>query len=949
MKAGYSGKLVPGARVLIRDEEWVVRLAQVTETGGQAVRVRGTSELVRGKEAIFLSDLDEIHVLLPEKTKLVADTSPKYVHSRLYLESLLRRSPPTGDAITVGHTAAIDPNDYQLQPAAKALRQARPRILFADGVGLGKTIEVGILLAELIQRGRGDRILVIALKSILAQFQEELWARFTIPLVRLDSVGIQRVQSKIPSNMNPFYFYDRAIISIDTLKRDVKYRRYLEDCHWDVIVIDECQNVAVRGKGNQSESQRARLAKLLARTSDALILTSATPHDGKAESFASLMNLLEPTAVADESDYTRDEVEQFFIRRFKKDISHEVEGAFSERELHPHQVPASEPENLAFESLSEIEFQTIARSRKSTGVLFRTTLLKAFLSSPKACSSTIENRLAHKHLQDLSDPAVKADHTVLTELKQRVDAITPTHFQKYQKLLAVLREIGLDKRGCDERVVIFSERIDTIEFLEEQLRKELGLKADQIEMFHGTLDDQKQKKLVQSFGTANSPVRILLASDAASEGINLHYFCHRLVHFDLPWSLITLEQRNGRVDRFGQTKQPQLHYLLTVPSDEGLQGDLRVLDRLIEKEDMAQKNLGDTAWLMGLHDSEKEEERIARGIEEHESPESIIPEKPVHTDLLEMLLGDDSTSEPAPDRQPPMTLFPDDLAYAREALTEILKDEPDAAEWHDHLQGLTLQAPDDLRRRFDYLPPELTRDKFQFKLTTDRDRVKQALADARQDETRWPEWQLFWRLHPIAQWIDDRVLASFERHQAPVIRVPKGLGPHERIVLFQAVLSNRQSQPALVEWFGVGFEGPRRGRLLPFDELALDTGIRAQITNPGTALDPDLQIDLESLLPDAVARANDHMKRVREQRAESLGGAQRSLMHRLGSWKAQREERLQAELAKEGLAPIRVKNLERELQEMQKLYQQRLEWVGSLLTNPDPYLRVAAVLIPTEA
>ena len=197
--------LAPGARVEIRDEEWLVRRVTGSNFGGQSVHVMGLSELVKNKEAIFLTDLDDIRELKPEETGLVHDESPQYRRSRLYLDALLRRSPATDDALYMGHRGAIRPTDYQLQPAAKALGQLRPRILMADGVGLGKTIEVGVLLSELIQRGRGDRILVVALKSILSQFQKELWARFTIPLVRLDSVGIQRVQSKIPSNMNPFY------------------------------------------------------------------------------------------------------------------------------------------------------------------------------------------------------------------------------------------------------------------------------------------------------------------------------------------------------------------------------------------------------------------------------------------------------------------------------------------------------------------------------------------------------------------------------------------------------------------------------------------------------------------------------------------------------------------------------------------------------------------------
>jgi SNF2 family DNA or RNA helicase len=210
------------------------------------------------------------------------------------------------EKIHLGHRGVMNLVPYQLDPALQALRQPRSRILIADAVGLGKTLEAGVLATELIQRGRGKRILVVTQKAMLTQFQKEWWSRFSIPLVRLDSVGLARVRNRIPANHNPFNYFDRSIISVDTLKTNLEYRNYLENAWWDIIVIDECHNVAARAS-ETGLSRRARLAKLLATRSDTLILLSATPHDGSARSFASLMTLLDPTAISDPDDYTPDD------------------------------------------------------------------------------------------------------------------------------------------------------------------------------------------------------------------------------------------------------------------------------------------------------------------------------------------------------------------------------------------------------------------------------------------------------------------------------------------------------------------------------------------------------------------------------------------------------------------------------------------------------------------
>jgi hypothetical protein len=296
--------IAPGARVLIRDEEWLVRRVDHSNDGGRLLACDGISELVRGRSAYFLTELEgEIQVLNPATTELVADDSPHFNAAILYLEAQMRCTAPNDQLIHLGHRAVMNLVRYQLDPALQALRQPRQRILMADSTGLGKTLEAGILVTELIQRGRGQRILVITLKSMLTQFQKEFWCRFTIPLVRLDSLGLQRVRNNIPSNHNPFNYYDRTIISIDTLKNNLEYRNYLENAWWDIIVIDECHNVAARG-AEDGLSRRARLARLLAGRSDTLILLSATPHDGSARSFASLMSLLDPTAISDPDDYT---------------------------------------------------------------------------------------------------------------------------------------------------------------------------------------------------------------------------------------------------------------------------------------------------------------------------------------------------------------------------------------------------------------------------------------------------------------------------------------------------------------------------------------------------------------------------------------------------------------------------------------------------------------------
>ena len=250
------------------------------------------------------------------------------------------------------------------------------------------------------------RIGLVTVKSMMTQFQKEMWNRFTIPLVRLDSSKIQKIRANLPSNYNPFFYYDKTIISIDTLKRDVEYRTHLENAYWDIIVIDEAQNVAERG---DHQAQRSRLAKLLADRSDTMIMLSATPHDGRAKSFASLMNMLDPTAIADPENYTKEDIKGLCIRRFKKDVKDQVSGSFLERNITLEICHASIREEQAYDIFAEMQLEMDLAKSNGTGQLFKTSLEKSLFSSPAACLKSIDARLkklykkySADHIKDIS-------------------------------------------------------------------------------------------------------------------------------------------------------------------------------------------------------------------------------------------------------------------------------------------------------------------------------------------------------------------------------------------------------------------------------------------------------------------------------------------------------------------------------------------------------------------
>ena len=701
-------EFAPGMRTIIRDEEWMIRKVETNTLGNKTLYCVGVSPLVKDRESIFLTDLEDIKVVNPADVKLVPDHSSHYKRSLLYLESQWRQKIPTDTNIHVGWIAAMDPMPYQLDPAKMALQKTRQRILIADTVGLGKTLEAGILMSELIARGKGRRILVVTVKSMMTQFQKEMWNRFTIPLVRLDSARIQKIRANLPSNYNPFFYYDKTIVSIDTLKRDVEYRTHLEHAYWDIIVIDEAQNVADRG---DHQALRARLAKLLAGRSDTMIMLSATPHDGKARSFASLMNMLDPTAIADPDDYQPEDVKGLFIRRFKKDIQDQSDGAFLERTVNLEHCRASAREEYAFEIFADMQLQMDVGRERGNGHLFKTSLEKTLFSSPAACIKSIDARL--KKLNKKYGFGDIKDIGVLESLRDALGRIQPKDFSRYQELLKLLNssEYAWDRRATDDRLVIFTERIETMKYLAQHLREDLGMSEDAVQEISGGMSDEQQQKIVEDFGRTESPIRILVASDVASEGLNLHYLSHRLIHFDIPWSLMVFQQRNGRIDRYGQKKKPDIRYMVIESDNKRIKGDVRILEILVQKEEQALKNIGDPSLLMGKFTIEDEELVVASAIENgsDEKFSQQLDQKEEEFDPFKAFMESADEEEQAAD-QTSTTVSDEtlltDKEYMSQALSFLNQSVSHPVEELQTVSGLDVKLTEEMRRRLRALVPE---------------------------------------------------------------------------------------------------------------------------------------------------------------------------------------------------------------------------------------------------
>ncbi|MFD0203851.1 MULTISPECIES: DISARM system SNF2-like helicase DrmD [Saccharothrix] len=570
-------------------------------------------------------------------------------------------------ALQAPFRSGIQIEDYQLDPVVRALSMPRTNLLIADDVGMGKTIEAGLVMQELALRHRARTMLIVCPAGLTLQWRDEMRDKFGLDFRIVDSDLLKQLRRTRGPHTNPWTHYPRLIVSIDWLKR-TRPMRLLNQVlpsapeyprKFDLLVVDEVHTCAPSGRGKYAvDSLRTKAIRTLAPHCEHRLFLSATPHNGYLESFTALLELLDDQRFARNVRPSETQLKRAMVRRLKSELPKKWDGSsyFGTRELDYLEVDHSAEERHAHDLLRQYS-ESRRGSGSRTAADFVTTLLKRRLfSSPKAFAETIEVHLATMAERERGTDDQPLAHALpvlidrVTEAADEDDAdstryreaeadalrvarrgVPPLSAQekalleqlrdwargaqnradrKVAALLDHLRPIVDEK---DERIIIFTEYRDTQRWLHERLLG-AGYAPEKIALLYGgqDVDDRERIKNVFTEDPALDPVRILLATDAASEGINLQRHCHRVLHWEIPWNPNRLEQRNGRVDRHGQPAPVvKVHHFVpkgweTKDFAEGsLEDELAFLEVAVRKVHQIREDLGSAGEVIAAQIEQK--------------------------------------------------------------------------------------------------------------------------------------------------------------------------------------------------------------------------------------------------------------------------------------------------------------------------------------------------------
>jgi len=670
-----------GQIVRVRQRQYLVEEVVEGKKGDQTlVRLACIEDDAQGQElAVFWEKELDREIISEEAWNQIAKKGFDAPHQFAGYLDTLRWNCVTATDPTLFQSpfrAGIKLEAYQLEPLRKALRLPRVNLFIADDVGLGKTIEAGLIVRELLLRKKARDIVVCCPPSMLLQWREELETRFGLSFEILDKEYMKTVRSQRGFSVNPWSTHTRFLIS-HRLIIDDTYAGPLRD--WldtfrqgSLFILDEAHHAAPSsGQKYAIDSQITRAVRDLAQRFEHRLFLSATPHNGHSNSFTALLEILDPQRFCRGVSPLAGARDDVMVRRLKEDIR-VVRGGFPRREVVQVDIdnlPANAPElELArllqeYASLRDKRLEGSSRRSMAAARLLITGLQQRLLSSVEAFCRTLakhrksvekhwkefqggkaaaatasfgkgfaepigqdddraslsEQELAEEEeaqVEALSGAAMgdmaRADQSLIRlerELLDRMAALAEEHRgepdARVRRLIEWIREnqcphLGkADAAWNDTRVIIFTEWEDTRRYLSQQLRHaitETHLAESRIEVFHGSTPQDKREEIKRAFNAdpARHPVRILIATDAAREGLNLQAHCWNLFHFDVPWNPSRMEQRNGRIDRKLQPRDTVCcHYFVHLQRSED-----RVLQVLVNKTKTIRNELGSLAQVV---------------------------------------------------------------------------------------------------------------------------------------------------------------------------------------------------------------------------------------------------------------------------------------------------------------------------------------------------------------
>lgn len=558
---------------------------------------------------------------------------------------------------------AVSADDFQLVPLARAMRMPRVSLLLADDVGLGKTVEAGLILAELVRKRRIRRVLIITPASLRTQWQQEMDEKFSLGFDIVDKAATHKLQKDMGLDANPWRALPRIITSYHYLRQPDVLEQFIANCRstqahqgaqlpWDLLIVDEAHNLMPSNFGEDSDL--ADMLRLLTPHFEHRLFLTATPHNGHTRCFSGLLEQLDHVRFTRTPAFTDKErlmIGDVLIRRLKSEINVQDKEAgraprFATRYLEPLPLylPKAEKElaaavrafcaalkrqlSAAPEARMVLNFaiEVLRKRLLSSSVTFADSWLRFKVGLAELESTTANEVLAARRAvqEDIDDDqerdsrSLHAAHVVgawmhpyLDKLTHEVAAVdaalqalkltelpvvskVPTVDARFDRLKDLIRQRlrNGEEWNREERLIVFTEYKTTLDYLAQRLAREFGADTGAIIQLYGGMNDDERERIKLSFNDPTSPVQILLATDAASEGLNLQHTARLLMHFEIPWNPSRLEQRNGRIDRHGQARDVTIYHFA---SDDD--ADLAFVARVLEKVNDIREDLGSVAEL----------------------------------------------------------------------------------------------------------------------------------------------------------------------------------------------------------------------------------------------------------------------------------------------------------------------------------------------------------------